>query len=154
MQRIDNDLIKALRCLASQDENGDCYMEHYNSMHLSGDVPLIACESNPVDGRITCPYHQKKYETCFPDGGCGEWLRFVANELEAHLGETDKENPVSQVPEAADIEQAIEYFKDELSRMNIFSDMISFSEVEWKSIETALMILQKAREELEVTEGV
>lgn len=48
---------------------------------------------------------------------------------------------------AADINQAIEYFKDELSQMEVFSDIIPFREVERKSIEIALKLLQKVQEE-------
>lgn len=77
---MDRDLIKALRCLASQDENGDCYMEHHNFMH--SDEPGIYCGSYPTDGRIKCPYYQNKYGVCFEDGECGEWLGTIANVLE------------------------------------------------------------------------
>lgn len=46
----------------------------------------------------------------------------------------------------ADINQAIEYFKDELSQMDVFSDIVHFQEKERKSIETALWALQKVQE--------
>ena len=48
---------------------------------------------------------------------------------------------------AADIGQTIEYFKGELSQMDVFSDIVSFREAERKSIETALKILQRIQEE-------
>lgn len=48
---------------------------------------------------------------------------------------------------AADIDQTIEYFKGELSQMDVFSDIVSFREAERKSIETALKILQSIQEE-------
>lgn len=86
---IDNDLLKALRCLASQDENGDCYMEHHNIMHVDGDAPEIYCGSTPVDGRVQCPFFQNKYGVCFEDGECGEWLRAAADKLEEMSGRLD-----------------------------------------------------------------
>lgn len=61
--------------------------------------------------------------------------------------EHNQKNIVSEVPEAAEIDQAIEYFKDELSQMEVFSDIVSFREVERKSIETALKALQRIQEE-------
>lgn len=219
---INTDLIKALRCLASQDENGDCYMERYNLMHMDGDEPEIYCGSKPPDGRVQCPYYQNKYMVCFEDGECGEWLEAIADILELsgecrwipkerppkndkyillsfenfqmplvgryeedkeggayYIGddeescisqdfivnawtslpepyrETAESHPeiadgneiTSQDLEVADIEQAIDYFKDELSQMEVFSDIIPFREVERKSIEIALKLLQKVQEE-------
>lgn len=227
------DMIKALRCLASQDENGDCYMQHYNTLHLDDDEPAICCTSEPSDERVKCPYYQNKYEVCFEDGECGEWLSEAADILEIvrqypewpksgkwipadqppsnnnyilisfenfsvpqvgryegdeeggafYVGD-EEESCISQelivnawrpLPElykedveetfgckqpvekeeiikkdermAADIKQAIEYFKGELSQMDVFSDIVSFREAERKSIETALKVLQRIQEE-------
>lgn len=50
---------------------------------------------------------------------------------------------------AADIDQAIEYFKDEISQMDVFSDIVHFQEKERKSIETALWALQKVQETIQ-----
>lgn len=77
---MDKDLIKALRCLASQDENGDCYMERHNLMH--SDEPEIYCGSEISVGRVQCPYYQNKYAVCYEDGECREWLNEVADILE------------------------------------------------------------------------
>lgn len=76
-------LIKALRCLASREEDGDCYMERYNSVHMSDDVPKIYCSSEPPEGMIECPYHQNEYGVCFEDGEC-DWLGSVADTLEQY----------------------------------------------------------------------
>lgn len=76
-------LIKALRCLASQDAEGDCYMERYNLVHAVCHKPAIYCGANPPDGRITCPYYQNEYGVCFEDGECG-WLGRVADILEQY----------------------------------------------------------------------
>ena len=47
----------------------------------------------------------------------------------------EKEGIITKDEEmAADINKAIEYFKDELSQMDVFSDIVSFREVERKSI--------------------
>ena len=48
---------------------------------------------------------------------------------------------------AADIEQAIKYFEDELSQIKVFSGIVSFQERERKSIETALKVLYEAQKE-------
>lgn len=81
---MDNDLIKALRCLASQDSAGDCKMDWHNLLRKD-DEPKMYC-SNKVwgDETVQCQYYQDKYETCFEDGGCGEWLDKVADILEKH----------------------------------------------------------------------
>lgn len=217
---INRNLIKALRCLASQDENGDCYRDHYNIIH--GNEPEIYCGSEPPDGRVQCPYYQNEYNVCFEDGECGEWLNraadifelpgecrwipeerppkndkyillsfdnlsmpligryeedeeggayyigddeescisqdFIVNDwmplpeshretAESHPEAADGKEITSQDTEAADIEQAIDYSKDELSQMDVFTDVISFRKAERKSIETALKLLQKAQEE-------
>ena len=81
---MDNDLIKALRCLASQDENGDCNMDRHNFLRKENE-PKIYCTTKVWgDETMQCPYHQDKYETCFEDGECGEWLDKVADILEKY----------------------------------------------------------------------
>lgn len=47
---------------------------------------------------------------------------------------------------AAAIKQAIEYFKDELSQMGVFSDIISFREAEVRACRTAIKVLQGIQE--------
>ncbi len=78
---INGDLVKALRCIGSQDGDGDCYMEYYNLTH-SG--PGISC-GPASDCRELCPHYQNKYEVCFEDGLCGEWLTQLADRLEELL---------------------------------------------------------------------
>ena len=72
-------MIKALRCLASQDSEGNCYEDIYNFMNP--DKQRMRCGGD-CDSFIPCPYHQNKYEVCFEDGECGEWLNIAADELE------------------------------------------------------------------------
>lgn len=81
---MDNDLTKALRCIASQDNAGDCHMDIYNLLRKDNE-PKMYC-NNKVwgDETIQCPYHQDKYEMCFEDGDCGEWLNKVADILESY----------------------------------------------------------------------
>lgn len=81
---MDNDLIKALRCIASQGEDGNCKMDWHNLLRKD-DEPKMYC-SNKVwgDETMQCPYHQDKYETCFEDGDCREWLNEVADILEKY----------------------------------------------------------------------
>lgn len=76
MKKLDT-LVKALRCLASNDGFGDCYMEHYNA---KSDGERMSCGKRP--GTLQCPYHQNTYETCFEDGQCGEWLNEIADIME------------------------------------------------------------------------
>lgn len=77
---MDNDLIKALRCVSSQDNAGDCHMDRYNFLRKDNE-PKMYC-SNKIWGDETMqrPYYQDKYETCFED----EWLDKIADILENH----------------------------------------------------------------------
>lgn len=74
---IQEDLIKALRCLASCDGLGNCYENHYNITHNG---PIMSCMG--LYGDIPCPFYQSTYPTCFEDGECGQWLNTVADILE------------------------------------------------------------------------
>lgn len=87
---MDNDLIKALRCIASQDDAGDCKMDWHNLLRKD-DEPKMYC-NNKVwgDETMQCPYHQDKYETCFEDGECGEWLNEVADILESYNAKVER----------------------------------------------------------------
>lgn len=81
---MDNDLIKALRCIASQDEDRNCKMISYN-LSRKDDEPKMYCGSKMWrDGVVQCPYYQKKYDKCVLDGECGEWLNKVADILEKY----------------------------------------------------------------------
>lgn len=72
-----NDLIKALRCLASNDPEGNCYEDQYN---FGNDGQRISYYGSPET--IKCPYHQNTYDVCFEDGDCCEWLGDAAKLLE------------------------------------------------------------------------
>lgn len=85
------DLIKALRCLASQDCYGNCYMDKYNRYtedynHNQKQEPRMSC-SGSYDGTIRCPYYQHTYGVCFEDGDCMEWLNATADLLERLLND-------------------------------------------------------------------
>lgn len=66
-----DDLIKALRCLASNDTEGGCYEDHYNFGN-DGRRQEMSCYG--LYATIMCPYHQNTYGVCFEDGECQEWL--------------------------------------------------------------------------------
>ena len=77
MERLTiDDMIKALRCVASQDTEGDCYKDHENFKHMKDDkYKRIVCGTGEnlkdwISGRdaVGCPYHQKTYGTCYEDG--------------------------------------------------------------------------------------
>lgn len=90
MERLTlDDMIKALRCVASQDREGDCYADHENFMHMEDDEnKRIVCETGEdlrdyISGKeaVGCPYHQSTYGCCFEDGE-SYWLKDVAELLE------------------------------------------------------------------------
>ena len=95
-QGTGSDLIKALRCLASQDADGDCHMDKYNryldNCNFSKKKEAQMSCSGTSEGTIQCPYHQKTYGVCFEDGDCMDWLRTVADILERTL-EKSSDNP-------------------------------------------------------------
>lgn len=83
------DMIKALKCISSQDAEGDCYADHENFMHMQDDEhKRIICETGKdlrdyISGKeaVGCPYHQNTYGCCFEDGEL-YWLKDVAELLE------------------------------------------------------------------------
>lgn len=90
MERLTlEDMIKALKCISSQDAEGDCYMDHENFKHMEDDkYKRIVCETSEnlrdyISGKeaVGCPYHQNTYGCCFEDGEL-YWLKDVAELLE------------------------------------------------------------------------
>ena len=89
MERLTlDDMIKALRCVASQDDVGDCYADHENFMHRNDEHKRIVCGTGEdlkdyIGGgeAVGCPYYQQKYGCCFEDGELS-WLKDVAELLE------------------------------------------------------------------------
>ena len=86
---IIDDMIKALKCVASQDTEGDCYKDHENFKHMEDDkYKRIVCETGEdlrdyISGKeaVGCPYYQDTYGCCFEDGE-SYWLKDVAELLE------------------------------------------------------------------------
>lgn len=76
---------------------------------------------------------------------------FAKDTREAAQKFTDSQSAVLEIDEkmAVDIKQAIKYFEDELSQIKVFSDIVSFREVERRSIETALKILKRIQEAIQ-----
>lgn len=90
MERLTlEDMIKALKCISSQDAEGDCYMDHENFKHPEDDkYKRIVCGTGKdlrdyISGNeaVGCPYHQQKYGCCFEDGDLF-WMKDVAGLLE------------------------------------------------------------------------
>lgn len=89
MERLTlDDMIKALKCVSSQDVEGDCYADHENFMHMENEHKRIVCGTGEdlrdyISGKeaIGCPYHQNTYGCCFEDGE-PYWLKDVAELLE------------------------------------------------------------------------
>lgn len=81
-------MAKALKCVASQDGEGDCYADHENFIHMDDEYKRIVCGTGEdlrdyISGKeaIGCPYHQNTYGCCFEDGEL-YWLKDVAELLE------------------------------------------------------------------------
>lgn len=90
MERLTlDDIIKALKCVASQDTVGDCYADHENFVHRNdGEHKCIICRAgedlrDPISDKevVGCPYYQNTYGCCFEDGEL-YWLKDVAELLE------------------------------------------------------------------------
>lgn len=89
MERLTlDDMIKALRCVASQDAVGDCYADHENFIHMHDKHKRIICGTGEdlrdyIGGKevVGCPYHQNTYGCCFEDGEL-YWLKDIAELLE------------------------------------------------------------------------
>nr|DAH48733.1 MAG TPA: hypothetical protein [Caudoviricetes sp.] len=89
MERLTlDDMIKALKCVASQDAVGDCYADHENFMHRNDEHKRIVRGTGEdlkdyIGGGevVGCPYYQRKYGCCFEDGDLF-WMKDVAELLE------------------------------------------------------------------------
>lgn len=89
MERLTlDDMIKALKCVSSQDVEGDCYADHENFIHMNDEHKRIVCGTGEnlrdfISGKeaFGCPYHQNTYGCCFEDGEL-YWLKDVAELLE------------------------------------------------------------------------
>ena len=82
LKPINPNLIKALRCLASQDSYGNCYVNTYNLNR--GDKPEMSCKG--ILSTIPCPYSQNEYNTDMGSDECGKWLGELADMLEGKDG--------------------------------------------------------------------
>lgn len=88
MERLTlDDMIKALKCVASQDTIGDCYADHENFMHRNDEHKRIVCGTGEdlrdyISGKeaVGCPYYQNTYGCCFENGEL-YWLKDVAELL-------------------------------------------------------------------------
>lgn len=88
MERLTlDDMIKALKCVASQDTIGDCYAGHENFMHRNDEHKRIVCGTGEdlrdyISGKeaVGCPYYQNTYGCCFENGELS-WLKDVAELL-------------------------------------------------------------------------
>ena len=77
---INQNLIKALRCLGSNDGIGGCYCDRFNAAASLTERPM-RCQGHDSEYQ-KCPYWQDEYGVCFEDGECGEWLFKTADILE------------------------------------------------------------------------
>lgn len=110
MERLTlDDMTKALKCVASQDREGDCYADNENFKHMEDEddkYKRIICGTGEnlkdfISGReaVGCPYYQKKYGCCFEDGEL-YWLKDVAELLEElkSYKETEEQGLLVRLP--------------------------------------------------------
>lgn len=81
LREINPNMLKALRCVTSQDAMKDCYRTRYNRDRKEG-KPLMTCKPLPDDLSIPCPYQQDEYKTNCENGECMDWLNEIADMLE------------------------------------------------------------------------
>lgn len=105
-----NDLIKALRCLASCDPENNCYIDNYN---FDSNGQRMSCYGSPET--IKCPYNQQTYSVCFDDGECNEWLE-NASELLKELQQYHQIGTVEECRTAVEMidEQPTAYDPDKV----------------------------------------
>lgn len=77
VESIEPDLIKALRCLSSENDLGMCYMEQYNQKRKDEQARMYCW--NAEKRGILCPFYQTKYDVV-DNKNC--WLNEIANKLE------------------------------------------------------------------------
>lgn len=77
---INPNLIKALRCFATQDAFKDCMVDRYNKERC--DEKRMSCKPLPNDATIPCPYQQDEFSTNCQEGDCMDWLNQIADLLE------------------------------------------------------------------------
>lgn len=86
---INEDMVKALRCVASASELFDCHAEKYNAHLAKGERRMGCCSTAFNDGIIPCPYYQDTYGTCYEEGELSDWLNELADDLEQILKERE-----------------------------------------------------------------
>ena len=64
----DNEIIKALECMASVNENGLCYAEQENIKRMKEGKPYIVCSNIKDEKFECCPHYQEPFDTCMDDG--------------------------------------------------------------------------------------
>ena len=84
MERLTlDDMIKALKCVASQDTVGDCYADHENFMHMHDKHKRIVCGTGEdlrdyISGKeaVGCPVcnMEELYKSDFYCNKCGQRL--------------------------------------------------------------------------------
>lgn len=85
-------MIKALKCVASQDMEGHCYADNENYKHIDGGNRIVCQEGENLkdsvsgENAVTCPYYQNDYGCCF-DNGELFWLEDVAELLKKQIPE-------------------------------------------------------------------
>lgn len=84
--KVDADMVKALRCIASQYPTGDCHSDFYNFGREDG-KRMVCYTGNLAEDEVLCPYHQDKYGVCFEDGDFCEWMGKLADVIEGLQGE-------------------------------------------------------------------
>lgn len=86
---MSNNIVKALKCLASQTESGSCYSDCYNKNTNNKQAVCREIESNDTE-LVTCPYYQSEFSNFLEgihfneDGNCRELLNKAADFIESN----------------------------------------------------------------------
>lgn len=63
-----NEIIKALECMASVNENGLCYAEQENIKRMKEGKLCVVCGNIENETYECCPFYQVPLDTCMDDG--------------------------------------------------------------------------------------
>ena len=88
---------KALKCLGSHSQEGECYADYYNyRLHYDqfdkkerlDDLPM-GCQGT-LQGYQKCPYHQEEFGCCWEDGETW-WLKELGEYLDTIIEKAEGE---------------------------------------------------------------
>lgn len=79
---MNDNMVKALKCISSQNGCGECYKDEFNKNVLQTGKIMI-CRNVTTGNRVSCPFHQFEYSTDFDEGL--DWLYNLAEKIEKDM---------------------------------------------------------------------